>query len=300
MSKILIGLSDPELQEEACSSLRLKKHNVKAVEPFVAADNPKKTAESLVEAKADVVVLDYLADDAASVKLLQSATELANPPRFIFILPDGVPTAHILMAVNEGAAALLEKPFTPEALANYVERAASGPARFRHDPDRDGSDVGEISELEREARTTKARLASYRKLISFLMSTPASSQHRSALVVSDSAYQRDYMRKLLEEHGFHVFTAANPEEGVAKALEEKPRVIVSDLEMEGKNGVEFCKELKITHKYMPCHFVICTANSEKIDMVMAPGNGVDACVVKPSSESGNQELIANAAMGLLL
>lgn len=70
--------------------------------------------------------------------------------------------------------------------------------------------------------------------------------------------------------------------------------------MEGQNGVEFCRNLKITHKLIPCHFIICTANSEKVDAVMAPGNGIDDCVLKPNNENGYRELISRVALGLML
>ncbi len=300
MPKILVSLADREDRDNVASALRLKKHSIAARDPITAMDNPKRLAEELLEAKADVAIVDYLPDDAFSVKMLQAATDSARIPRFIFILPEDTPVSHILMAVNEGAAAIMEKPINLEALANYVERAISGPARFRYELGRESDRAQEIADIEHDAKSMRVQLAAYRKLISHLMATPVSSQHRSALVVSDSTYQRDYLRKLLEDHGFSVCQAANPEEGLATALENKPRVVISDLEMEGKNGIEFCRDLKIVHKFVPCYFVICTANSEKIQRVMAPGNGVDACVLKPSNESGNQDLIANAAMGLLL
>lgn len=302
MPKILVSLADARERETVCAALRLGgRHSVAATEAGGPLDeNPKKFAERLVGEKAAVAILDYVQDDAFSVKALQAATDYASMPRFIFILPEGVPVSHILMAVNEGASALLERPVNVEALGNYVERAINGPARFRYEVGREADMAKSYAEMEREAKSMKVRLAANRKLISFLMSTPAANQSRSALVVSDSAYQRDYLRKLLEEHGFQVLTAGGPEEGTKTALEERPRLVISDLEMEGKNGVEFCRDLKINHKFMPCFFVICTANSEKADVVMAPGNGVDACVVKPSNESGDQELIASAAMGLLL
>ena len=300
MAKIIVGLSDQREQEDVCSGLRLKKYTVSALSPEDMAQSPKSLAAKLVEEKADVAILDYIAEDATSVKMMQGATDYASLPRFIFVLPKGVPVSHILMAVNEGAAALVERPVNIEALSNYIERAISGPARFRYEKDRETSMAADYATMEREAKTLRLQTASTRKLISFLMSTPIASQHRSALIVSDSTYQRDSLRKLLEDHGFSVSLAQNPEEGLAVALEHKPRIVISDLEMEGKNGVEFCHDLKIAHKYMPCFFVICTANSEKIDTVMAPGNGVDGCVMKPSNEMGNQELIATAAMGLLL
>ncbi len=300
MAKILVSLADPDEQEKIASELRLKKYTVSARDPITSEDSPKQVADEMVKAKVDVAILDYIADDAASVKMLQEATDHARIPRFIFVLPEGTPVSHILMAVNEGAAAIVEKPVNVDALANYIERAISGPARFRYEIDRESTRVQEISDIERDMKTMKTQLAAQRKLISYIMSTSLSGQHRTAMVVSDSAYQRDYLRKLLEDHGFSVIQAAHPEEAVAMALEHKPRVIISDLEMEGKNGIEFCHELKIVNKYMPCHFVICTANSEKLGEVLKPGNGVDACVIKPSNDVGNQELIAHVAMGLLL
>ena len=300
MPKIIVCLADGREQEEVCSGLRLKKYNVSVLPPEEAGDAPKNMAARMVQAKADAAIVDYVVEDAGSVKMLQAATDHASLPRFIFVLPDGVPVSHILMAVNEGAAALVERPVNMDALANYVERAVNGPSRFRFEVDKENTMAADFATMEREAKTMQMQMASNRKLITYLMSTPVTAQHRSALVVSDSNYQRDSLKKLLEDHGFHVELARNPEEGLEVALAERPRVVISDLEMEGKNGIEFCHDLKINHKFMPCFFVICTANSEKIDVVMAPGNGVDGCVLKPSSEQGNQDLIATAAMGLLL
>ncbi len=300
MAKIILSLKDEAEQAEIAGALRLKRHTVTVIPPVSESASPKKIAESLVEDKADVAIMDYLADDAFSVKMLQAATDNASIPRFIFVLPRETPVSHVLMAVNEGAAALVESPVNTEALLNYVERAISGPSRFRFELDKENTMVADFAAMEREAKTMKMQAASSKKLISYLLATPIASQHRSALIVSDSTYQRDYLRKLLEDHGFLVHTAQNPDEGLQTALAEKPRIVISDLEMEGKNGVEFCLDLKINHKFVPCFFVICTANSEKIDKVLAPGNGVDGCVIKPSNESGNIELIATAAMGLLL
>ena len=296
MADVLVGLADAKERDLAVEALRQAKHGVSVFPPPAAGESPKKTAEAMVASGAAAVVLDYLADDAASVKLLQAATDLSEGIGFVFALPEGTSTSHVLMAVNEGATALLERPLNPEALVNYVERAIRGPARFRR-----LDDIGSDWEmLEREAKSMQTKLAAQRKLISYLMSTPASAQSRTGLVVSDSAYQRDYMKKLLEDHGFQVECAGGPGEGLENALRERPRVVLSDLEMEGKNGVEFCRDLKIVHKFMPCHFIICTANADKMDQVMTPGNGVDACVLKPANESGNQYLMASVAMGLLL
>ncbi len=300
MPKILVSLAEPEDQEAVAAALRLKRYDIAALPPMKEGDDPKAALAAILEAKASVAVMDYIGADALSVKLLQSSTDASRYPRFVFVVPDGLSTAHALMAVNEGAAALIERPVNTDALANYVERALSGPARFRHEVDADSAIAQELGVLEQEAKSLQMRLASDRKLVSYLMSTPISSQHRTALIVSASAYQRDNLRKLLEDHGFHVWTAQNPDEGLEVALSERPRVVISDLETEGRNGMEFCHELKIVHKYMPCFFIICTANIEKMDVIMAPGNGVDGCVPKPGDEPSAHQLITTAAMGLLL
>lgn len=300
MPKIIVSLADQSEQEAVVAALRMKRYDILALPPMTAENSPKDILLQLMDAKAAVAVLDYIDDDAFSVKLLQKSTDYARFPRFIFSVPAGLPAPRILMAVNEGASALLERPLNTEALVNYVERAISGPARFRYEMDKDSAAAQELRVMEEEAKTTQMRLASDRKLISYLMSTPISNQHRTAMIVSDSAYQRDNLKKLLEDHGFQVSLAQNPGEGLELALQERPRVVISDLEMEGKNGVEFCYDLKIAHKFMPCFFIICTANMEKIDTIMAPGNGVDGCVPKPSDERANHELISTAAMGLLL
>ncbi len=300
MTKIIVSLADPEEQEAVAAALRLKRHDIVALPPMDAVEGPKSFLAQLLDAKASVAVIDYLLDDAASVKLLQASTDLARYPRFIFIVPGDLPSSHALMAVNEGASALVSRPVNTEALLNYVERALSGPARFRYEVDKESAAAQQLAAMDHEAKAMQMRLASDRKLVSFLLSTPISNQHRTAMIVSDSAYQRDNLKKLLEDHGFQVFLAQHPAEGLDVALQEHPRIVISDLEMEGKNGIEFCHDLKITHKFMPCFFVICTANIEKVDMIMAPGNGVDGCVPKPSDERAIQELIATAAMGLLL
>lgn len=300
MAKILVCVGDPEERGSIASALRLKGHGVMGNESIAADCDPKEVARDMVASKSDVAILDYVPNDAASVKMLQAVTDQSKAPRFIFILPADASISHVLMAVNEGAAAVLQKPVDTDRLANYIERALSGPGRFRHDLAQEAAATTELQRVERDCRNMRTQLAASRKLIYYLLSTPMSSQARSVMIVSDSSYQRDQLRRLMEEMDFHVITATRPEEALEKALAEKPRVVISDLEMEGMNGVEFCNELKIKRKFVPCYFVICTANSEKIDDVMAPGNGVDACVLKPSSQVDSMELAAAAAMGLLL
>lgn len=300
MPKILLRVADEQLRSDIEAALAKTKFAVVVADPITAADSPKEITKQLLESKAAAVILDYIQDDAASVKLLQSTTDSARIPHFIFIMPKDIDLSHVLMAVNEGASAMIEQPVKMPALVNYVERAINGPGRLRINYKKNESSEDEVGELEKRIRILRQYNSALQKLVAYLLSTPLSEQKRKALIVSDSTYQRDILSKMLEEHLFSVLTATNAKDGLDVALAEKPLIVVSDLEMEGQNGIEFCRTLKIEHKFIPCHFIICTANSEKYDVVMAPGNGVDDCVIKPDNESGYKEFIARVALGLTL
>ncbi|MDR1612834.1 MAG: response regulator [Planctomycetota bacterium] len=297
MRKILVRASNPDVESEIRDSLPADKYSVAVGGPPAAGASPAEEAKAIVADKCDVAILDYIADDAFSVKLMQAATDAAQAPHFIFVLPEDADLAHALMAVNEGAAAVVQPPLNKAAIANYVDRALRGPSRLRQEAP--GEDAN-VEELEKQIRLLRQLNRSGQKLVSYLLATPESQQNRKALIVSDSPYQRDMLRRLLADHGFSVQTAENAERGLQTALDERPLVVVSDLEMDGMNGIEFCRALKIDNKLIPCHFVICTANQSKIEAVLAPGNGIDDCVVKPANENDNLEFLTRVALGLLL
>ena len=300
MARILLCLSD-ENAAAAASALAGTRHGVTQLAlPDPSADL-KAVISAIMEQNADVVVMDYWPEDAASVKLMQVITETADRPEFIFVEAGSEPVEReqVLMALNEGARAFLPRKFQPSALANYVERAVSGPGRLRakllesHLPD-------EASGLEEELGSLRRRVSGFQKLISYLLATPGQSQHRKTLVVSDSPYQLDLLKKILDEHNIPALTASNPADGLNIALSERPRIIVSDLELEGQTGLEFCQAVKFTNKLIPCYFVICTANQDKISKVMIPGNGVDDCLIKPSGQNDTVNFVSRVALGFLL
>ncbi len=301
MAQILLSLNDQtvlETVEQALSGTRHQAARIPALDPMAG---PAALAALISERRPDLVILDYISEDAASVKLMQTVNDLAERPEFIFI-ETGEPAerAQVLMAVNEGARAFLPKDFQAAALRNYVERAVSGPGRLRRRVLANSGSETALHGLEELLGSLRIRAASFQRLISFLLSTPVGSQARKALVVSDSPYQLELLKKILDEHNFHVLTASDPADGLNLALSERPRIIISDLELEGQTGVEFCQAVKLTHKLIPCYFIICTANQDKVAKVMTPGNGVDDCLVKPSGQSDTVDFISRVALGLLL
>ena len=301
MARILLCLND-ETAAMAAGALAGTRHSVTRITPPDPSAGLKAITSAILEQNADVVVMDYWPEDAVSVKLMQIITETAERPEFIFVetASEPVEREQVLMALNEGAQAFLPRNFQPSALANYVERAVSGPGRLRAKLPEAGGPEETANGLEEQLGSLRRRVSGFQKLISYLLATPGSAQHRKTLVVSDSPYQLDLLKKILDEHNIPVLTASNPADGLNIAMTERPRIIVSDLELEGQTGIEFCQAVKFTNKLIPCYFVICTANQDKISKVMTPGNGVDDCLIKPSGQNDTVEFVSRVAQGFLL
>jgi DNA-binding response OmpR family regulator len=273
-------------------------------------NTPDDPAETLVREAAahqpDLIVADLVTDDAVSVKAMQRVSGTDPFVKFLFLTPPDVDLAHAVMAMNEGAAALLASPADPGALGHYAKRAVKkgeyerkGDEEVRRFQRQVEKEKSCSLEQAQEITDLKRRLTSAYRLINHLTAVADVKPKPKVLLVSDSAYQVDRFRKALESHNFDVVTAGDGEEGLEKARTHKPRIVVSDLEMPKKNGLELCRDVKNDETLIPNHFIIATANADKINAVMTPENKVDDCLVKPSREEDFQEFVARVAMGLI-
>ncbi|MEO5361559.1 MAG: response regulator [Nitrospirota bacterium] len=64
------------------------------------------------------------------------------------------------------------------------------------------------------------------------------------LVVDDDEAARQFLKITMEQKGYVVLTAENGEEGVNKAKEETPDIIVLDIMMPKKNGISALQDLR--------------------------------------------------------
>ncbi len=67
---------------------------------------------------------------------------------------------------------------------------------------------------------------------------------QSILVIDDEALILDTMSKDLADQGYQVNTAKNGEEGIRKFREGKHDLVITDLVMEGLDGIQVAKEVK--------------------------------------------------------
>lgn len=66
----------------------------------------------------------------------------------------------------------------------------------------------------------------------------------TVLVVEDSPSERELLTTYLTESGYNVIIAENGKEGLQKAGEHKPNVVVTDVVMPEMNGFELCRSIK--------------------------------------------------------
>jgi signal transduction histidine kinase/ligand-binding sensor domain-containing protein/DNA-binding response OmpR family regulator len=100
------------------------------------------------------------------------------------------------------------------------------------------------------------------------------------LVVEDEADIQQYVYEILSP-SFKVITASNGKEGLAKALETIPDLIVSDIMMPEMDGIELCRTLKSHKDTSHIPIILLTALSDMAHHVQGIQEGADVYLPKP-------------------
>ncbi|MFD2616546.1 response regulator YycF [Terrilactibacillus laevilacticus] len=115
---------------------------------------------------------------------------------------------------------------------------------------------------------------------------------KKILVVDDEQPIADILQFNLEKEGYTVVCAYDGEEALQKVEEEKPDMVLLDVMLPVKDGMEVCREIRKTYN-MP--IIMLTAKDSEIDKVLGLEMGADDYVTKPFS---NRELIARVKANL--
>jgi two-component system alkaline phosphatase synthesis response regulator PhoP len=103
------------------------------------------------------------------------------------------------------------------------------------------------------------------------------------LVVDDEEYIQHILNFSFGAEGYEVVTASDGEEGVSKAREEKPDIIVMDIMMPKMDGYEACKQIKTDPQTKDIPVILLTAKGRDADRKLGTEVGADDYVVKPFS-----------------
>jgi DNA-binding response OmpR family regulator len=106
-------------------------------------------------------------------------------------------------------------------------------------------------------------------------------------VIEDEDLIRKSLVMNLELEGFKVITAADGETGVELVSQHKPDLIIMDVMMPKKDGLQACRELRISGVSTP--LILLTARNSEVDKVLGLDLGADDYLGKPF---GMLELIA--------
>lgn len=114
----------------------------------------------------------------------------------------------------------------------------------------------------------------------------SNSQYKIAIVEDDESVRTGLELNLAHE-GYTVICACNGEEGQEMIEKETPDLIIMDVMMPQKDGLQLCRDLRNNGNSTP--IIMLTARSEEVDKVLGLELGADDYLAKPFSV---RELIA--------
>jgi len=106
------------------------------------------------------------------------------------------------------------------------------------------------------------------------------------LMVDDSRTSRNIMKRILTSHGYKCFEAENATEGLKKAEEISPDLIIVDYVMPDFNGIELAQKISKNEKLKKIPIILITG-SQRFNEVIEEGfnSGISAYFKKPFNES---------------
>lgn len=117
------------------------------------------------------------------------------------------------------------------------------------------------------------------------------------LIIDDDPITQLLLRRTLEKQGYQVTIASNGQEGLSKAQQLCPALIICDWMMPLLDGIGVCQQLKSNPKLSATFFILLTSRSDLEDRIAGLNAGADEFLTKPIDMS---ELQARVRAGLRL
>lgn len=109
------------------------------------------------------------------------------------------------------------------------------------------------------------------------------------LIADDSEFMRNLLRETLEEDHTIVGEVENGVEAVEVYKEEKPDLVMMDIVMPIRDGIEATGDIKRSNP--DANVIICTSVGQEEKMKEAVGAGADGYITKPFQKPGVMEAI---------
>lgn len=104
------------------------------------------------------------------------------------------------------------------------------------------------------------------------------------LIVDDSPTEIHVLRTMLEKNGFMVTSAGSGEEGIQRAKNERPDMILMDVVMPGMNGFQAARQLTHDPETSKIPVIIVSTKDQETDKVWGLRQGAKDYITKPPKE----------------
>ena len=105
------------------------------------------------------------------------------------------------------------------------------------------------------------------------------------LIVEDEPAMVAGLRDNFEYEGFQVITALNGIDGLERALNESPDLMILDVMMPHMSGLDVCKQIKAKRPSIP--IIMLTARGQEVDKVVKVSNSALMTTSRSHSQSGS-------------
>lgn len=101
------------------------------------------------------------------------------------------------------------------------------------------------------------------------------------LVVDDNEDSLRIIQMILRSAGFEVMVARDGQEGLARARETHPELVILDVMMPVMNGLEVLEQLRASPQTSQIPVILLTAKAQDEDVISGYQSGADYYMTKP-------------------
>jgi len=120
---------------------------------------------------------------------------------------------------------------------------------------------------------------------------PMMDREKTILIVEDNELNMKLFNDLLEVQGYRILQTGNGSDAFNLALEHKPDLILMDIQLPEKSGLEVTREIKAEPSLRDIPVIAVTAFAMKDDEARIRAAGCDDYLAKPISVTGFLEKV---------
>jgi two-component system, OmpR family, alkaline phosphatase synthesis response regulator PhoP len=114
------------------------------------------------------------------------------------------------------------------------------------------------------------------------------------LVAEDEPHILLLIQRKLESAGYTILTTTNGAEALQLALNDKPDLLILDVMLPEREGLEVCREIKTTFGKDAPPVILVSARGQHMDVEAGMKAGADDYIIKPFSLRGLVDRVEHA------